>query len=136
MQTGCVGDNGPQLGTVTGFVKLDGEPLENASVSFHPGAGRGSFGKTDANGNYELRYTGSQMGATLGNHQVTITSQVWAETSRRLGPGESARSASEAAAGKARSELLPEKYRDREKTVLSAIVVAGANQFDFELQSE
>lgn len=52
---GC-GESGPELGTVSGFVTLDGEPLANASVGF-TGVDNGPscYGKTNAGGVYELK---------------------------------------------------------------------------------
>jgi len=35
--------------------------------------------------------------------------------------------------GKGRKEMVPEKYRDRDKTELTAVVEAGSNQIDFKL---
>jgi len=125
-------------GAVTGVVKLDGELLENASVSFHPESGRGSFGTTDANGRDELTFIKNRRGASIGSHKVTITitTKVWVETARRPELGQTARSVTEAASGQSRRELLPERYRLRESTVLSADVVAGSNTFDFDLESD
>lgn len=134
--SGCFQSEGPALGSVTGVVTFDGEPLVDASVSFHPESGRGSFGKTDGDGRYELQFFKNRMGASLGPHKVTITTQVWAEATRKPGAGETARSVSEAAAGQARSEMLPEHYRSRKSTILSAEVGAGENEFNFALESQ
>jgi len=75
---GCGGKlaNYPDTAPVTGIVTLDGQPLEGASIAFAPTEGRSSNGNTDAEGNYELRYTGSIKGAMLGNHRVVITKMV------------------------------------------------------------
>jgi hypothetical protein len=73
---GC-GD-GRQLGTVSGKVTLDGQPLAGARVNFQPDAavrntGIGSFGKTDANGEYSLTLIDeSAKGAVVGKHRVMI----------------------------------------------------------------
>lgn len=72
---GCT-DSGPALGTVTGTVTMDGEPLPNAIVSFVPEAGgRASVGTTDENGTYQLGYV-NQLGALIGSHKISITSVV------------------------------------------------------------
>ena len=69
---GC-GPGGPELGTVTGKVTLDGKPVTNGLVTFAPVAkGGASIGKTDANGQYELLFV-DRKGALLGQHKVTVT---------------------------------------------------------------
>ena len=71
--TGC-GSSGPQLGTVTGTVTLDGKPVPNALVTFisKEPDGTSSYGKTDASGKYQLEFTTERLGAMLGAHDVTI----------------------------------------------------------------
>lgn len=135
LSCGCIGD-GIKLGAVSGVVTLDGKPLENASVSFHPSEGRGSFGTTDADGRYELDYHKGRKGATEGHHKVTITTKVWTQPSRSVDYEVSARDKKKEA-GRPRSELLPPKYRIREQTVLSAdVVLSGANEHNFDLKSK
>ncbi len=135
LSCGCSGD-GTKLGAVSGIVTLDGQPLENASVSFHPSKGRGSFGTTDAEGRYVLEYHKGRKGATAGHHKVTITTKVWTQPSRSVDYEVSARDKKKEA-GKPRSELLPAKYRVREQTVLSAdVVLSGANEHNFDLKSK
>ena len=118
--TGC--GQSYSLGTVTGLVTLDGEPLSQATVTFSRGQGRMSVGTTDEAGRYRLQYTSSQQGAEPGNHTVSITSQVDAVS----GEGE-------LAAVEGRKELLPPRYH--QKTELSAEVKPGRNTIDFELSS-
>ena len=68
---GC--DSGPKLGTVRGLVTYDGEPLTGVSVEFSPqGEGRSSFGQTNDNGEYSLRFTRDKKGALLGVHRVSV----------------------------------------------------------------
>jgi hypothetical protein len=58
---------------VKGVVTLDGEPLANAFVTFHPQSkNRPSLAITDIDGHYELSYSSSKEGALLGVHDVTI----------------------------------------------------------------
>ena len=77
---GCAED-GPALGSVTGTVTLDGEPVENAFVTFMPQAKGGtesvSAEKTDANGYFEMQFSVDRMGALVGRHQVQISTQDW-----------------------------------------------------------
>ena len=58
--SGC--DSG-KTGTVTGVVKINGQPVSEAAVSFYPEEGRASIGMTDAEGKYELSYTRGAKGA-------------------------------------------------------------------------
>ncbi len=61
---------------------MDGKPLPNVSVTFQPIApaeaktketGGGSFGKTDAEGNFTLELVASgDAGAVVGKHRVSI----------------------------------------------------------------
>jgi hypothetical protein len=112
---GCGG--GPQLGTVTGKVTLDGQPLESATVVFKPAEGRESVGFTDSQGNYELGFAGEDMGALLGKHTVRIVA------------------ATEDAEGNPLPNpiQLPARYNDSSE--LTAEVKSGRNTFDFDLQS-
>lgn len=70
---GCGGRDLPELGTVTGTVTLDGEPLAGAIVNFTPtGTGRPSTGQTNEQGQYTLQYLPDVEGAIVGEHQVTV----------------------------------------------------------------
>jgi hypothetical protein len=76
--TGCSG--GPKLVPVTGKVTLNGAPLKNVKVEFHPDPDKGvsgpsSSGTTDADGNFTLVCTerGNAPGAVVGSHRVVIT---------------------------------------------------------------
>ena len=73
LAAGCGGGDRPDLGRVSGTVKLGGEPLENAEVMFVPSGGRPSMGVTNSNGHYELEYTVDAKGAVVGTHTVTIS---------------------------------------------------------------
>jgi hypothetical protein len=69
--SGC-GDQ--KVGTVSGTVTLDGEPIERASVLYEPEkGGRPSFAVTDAYGRYKLAYSRTQNGAEVGDCIVKIT---------------------------------------------------------------
>jgi hypothetical protein len=111
---GCSRSQQPLLGLVSGTVRLDSEPLANATVRFTPaGPGRTSEGITDADGRYELRYLRDIPGANIDHHIVRITT------------------ASEANGGR---ELLPPRYHARSQ--LEARVVTGTNHHDFDLRSQ
>lgn len=68
---GCGGRS--DIGTVTGRVTRDGQPLQGLEIMFAPqGEGRNSVGYTDADGKYELQYTLDRPGARVGQHQVAV----------------------------------------------------------------
>jgi hypothetical protein len=71
--TGCGRSDIPELGTVSGVVKLNNEPLANAIVNFSPQlAGRPSTAETDDAGRYSLLYLTDIEGAVIGQHAVTV----------------------------------------------------------------
>ena len=74
--SGC-GQSGPPLGFVAGTVKLDGKPVPGALVTFisKEADGSSSYGKTDANGKYQLEFSTDRFGVMLGNHDVVITTR-------------------------------------------------------------
>lgn len=117
---GC-GRNGPELGTVSGIVTLDGKPLPGAVVMFTPALGRVSRGRTDPNGAYELRFAGDVKGAVLGEHRVTISTR-WMDEDRTTGKMTQI------------PEVLPPKYNSQ--TTLTQTVVAGHNKCDFQTTSK
>ena len=132
---GC-GESGPPLGTVSGVVTMDGEPLANALVTFTPEAGgRGSIGKTDAGGKYELAFVDGK-GALIGNHKVSVTTikEAAAVTEMSSDSPEYANQGSSADYDKAETkEPIPEKYNT--KTELTFDVKAGSNTYDIPLES-
>lgn len=71
--SGCGRSDIPELGTVSGVVTLNDEPLANAIVNFTPEAtGRPSTAETDASGRYSLLYLSGIEGALIGEHAVTV----------------------------------------------------------------
>jgi hypothetical protein len=73
---GC--SRGPSFAPVSGKVTREGKPLADASVGFQPNAsmnpGSGSYGRTDADGHYELKVvTTDELGAVVGPHKVFVT---------------------------------------------------------------
>lgn len=114
MLIGCSRSKQPPLGTVEGFVTLDGNPLTAAAVLFTPeGPGRTSIGITDADGRYSLTYLRDIKGADVGRHKVRITT------------------ATDDNGGK---ERLPKRYHA--KSQLTAAVEPGSNQYDFTLTTK
>jgi hypothetical protein len=109
---GC-GSSGPPLGAVTGAVTLNGQPLENAQVTFKPETGRPSLGTTDQQGKYSLRFTQDEAGAMVGSHTVTISTAIDLPDDTRA------------------PERVPAKYNTQSDLVRE--VKPGNNVFDFEL---
>jgi hypothetical protein len=126
--SGC-GSSDEGLGSVSGTVTLDGQPVSGAVIIFHPKADKGSpsYGGTDENGRYTLSFTKDRAGAMLGDHEVEL------EPSKL--------SKSELADLKAAGQpeppppiILPKKYKS--PGGLTATVVKGSNTIDFPLDSK
>jgi hypothetical protein len=111
---GC-GDGGPRLASVSGTVRLGSEPLHGASVVFEPNPGSPSFGFTDTDGRYSLRYTLSKDGAMVGTHTVRI-------------------STAEDEEGRRSVERVPARYNVRSE--LRQEVRPGHNRIDFDLDPQ
>jgi hypothetical protein len=67
----------PPRGEVTGTVRVNGQPLANVLVTFHPdpdhgAAGTRSAGVTNAQGRYSLHGEDQQNGAVAGRHRVVV----------------------------------------------------------------
>jgi len=151
---GCGRGNYPEVATVTGTVTLDGQPLDGAEVTFAPPAGRSSSGRTGPDGRYSLSYTKNIEGAVLGTHRVMIRKII--EDYSKASPRAAAIDAKQAALDQAQGfipdddapvsrglpaiepELInkaPERYSGPD-SVLTAVVEAGRNSFDFALESD
>lgn len=115
--TGCGGNE--NLAYVTGKITLDGKPLPNAFVVFAPTAGgTTSYGRSDAEGNYEMVFSDAEKGAWIGENRVEIsTGDVDAS-----GDGGGAK------------EKVPAVYN--RNTSLKVDVVAGNNTHNFDLKSD
>lgn len=115
--TSC-GPATPPIGTVTGTVTLDKQPLAGANLVFQPADGRPSYGMTDSAGRFTLEYAEGVPGALVGRHTVIIRTEFWGDS-----PGDP----------RATPEKLPKKYHD--ETELTADVKSGQNTIDFDLNS-
>jgi hypothetical protein len=114
---GC-GSRGLELGSVTGMVTLDNQPLPEATVEFQPALGSPSESITDRSGTYTLRYTAKRKGAMLGTHHVRITLSTRTDVQGQKIDV---------------PQLLPARYNRHSE--LTAEVKPGSNKFDFALQS-
>jgi hypothetical protein len=70
---GCGKGDYPEMARVTGTVTYKGKPLSNMMVNFMPTAGRPSWGKTDADGKFEMIYDEDYKGVKMGHHKVYFT---------------------------------------------------------------
>lgn len=121
--SGCAGNDGPEIATVSGTILADGKPLDGASITFVPKDGRPSVATSDAEGHYKLSYTNDKQGAVVGPHTVRVT------TARDASGGEG-----DQPLVPARKELLPAHYNTNSD--LTAEVKSGDNIINFELQTK
>ncbi len=110
---GCGRGDLPPLGTVSGTVTLDGEPLPGVIISFKPDEGRVAAATTDEKGNYTLSYTYGVKGTKVGPSTVMF----------------------EWPLGEAGSQKIPAKYVGL-KSELKVDVGEGGNKLDFPLTSK
>lgn len=114
---GCGGKSDvPPLGKVSGTVLLDGKPTEGIKVFFASQASsRMAVGETDKDGKYTLYYTKNLAGAPLGKCVVKFDQPMQPEKGIHF-------------------SSLPRKYFVNPE--IEKEVVAGNNEFNFELSSE
>ena len=121
--TGCGSADGPPLGTVTGIVTLNDEPVPGVTVTFVPrGKGSPSYGATDENGEYHLLFNQRRAGAEVGTHDVLIEVP------------EPATDDSGNPIGSPPKVKIHEKYR--QPGALSVEVLPGRNEFELCLEAE
>ena len=128
----CLGCGGggpndlPELGTVTGKVKLNGVPQKDLRVQFYPeGGGASAVGVTDATGKYSLTYGAGNLGAKIGPNIVSIN---WNDNVQST-----PLTMDDGTIVQPKVQPIPLKYH--EKTELKADVKSGDQVFDFELKS-
>ena len=68
---GCTPE-GPEVVEIAGVATRGGKPVPNIELTFHPDSGRPSWGTTDEDGRFYLRYDRDQDGAVVGHHKVTV----------------------------------------------------------------
>lgn len=96
--------------------------MPEAIVHFVPGAGRPSWGQTDRQGHYELRYVAKRMGAVPGMHRVFFTFR------------EKAVPAEAQSAESIEQQAIVQKYGTLEISQLTAQVERDGQVIDFELE--
>ena len=117
---GCGGNS--NLGSVSGKVTLEGQPVPDALVKFTPvKGGSPSNARTNSSGEYTLTYTDTEDGAEIGEHTVSIS------TYRAANPE-----------ADPPTTLVPEKVpaKYNSQTTLKADVKSGSNTIDFPLKAD
>jgi len=128
--SGCDDRKLPALGKLSGVVKLDGKPLQGATVQVNTAAGLVSTGITNKEGQYELFYKGNVKGVAVGNHTILITPPFAPIPNEANLEQEQLAVAIE----KRRKENpVPMKFRDGS---IKIEIKPGNNVFDFDMQSE
>jgi len=126
LTAGC--RRGPAVVFVEGVVRLDGQPLEAASVAFTPVEAKGELpatGFTDATGRFVLSARGAGLGrgTTVGDYIVIVKKEV-------VPPGQ------EEALSPIVELHTPVQYLQKETSPLRATVKQGRNRFEFDLASD
>lgn len=138
---GCGGRTGPTVVPVTGTVKVKGQPVEGAQVTFMaPGAPRASTGTTDAQGRFRLTTMATNDGAIPGKNSVSIANRAAPhETMSPDNPSAGYDQMMNAAASASRKKdpsqgPVPDKYANPATSGLTADVAPdGKNEFTFDI---
>ncbi|MBD3675736.1 MAG: hypothetical protein HUJ26_19665 [Planctomycetaceae bacterium] len=121
-----------ELHPATGTIKLNGEPLGQASVTFISN-GTGTqytyFGATDPEGKFVLKNRQGVEGCEAGQFKVIVSKRVLSDGSPM--PQEDSPEAAAMAADS--KELLPPKFSSREATELMYEVAAGGQEIQIDL---
>ncbi len=139
MAAGC-GDSGGRV-TLRGTVKLDGQPLANATVHFiaQDSGGKDALGTTDADGMFRLSTFKPGDGALPGKYKVVVRppgpeedTDVVATTP--MGPMEAMKAMASRKPSRP-SVIIPPRYSNPNQTILVQDVPASGDVV-FELQSK
>jgi hypothetical protein len=124
LATGC--QKGPAVGSVSGKVTYNGQPLPYGNVVFQPPSGQPAGGAIQPDGTFRLSTFSEYDGAIIGPHKVRVgcyTSQSPSQANKKS-PGE-------ASLGQL---LIPTKYTFADQSGLTATVPAeGLSEVVFEL---
>jgi hypothetical protein len=148
--TGCGKKNSLDTVPISGTVKLDGQPVEGASVVFAPsgGGGQAASGVTDSSGKYELTTVDPNDGALPGSYIVMISKTVASPTAmeQAVKPGmtpEEATKAAYDAKDKAGANLepdlkehLPAKYKTGAGGLTAEVTKGGKTEWNWDLTSD
>lgn len=118
----------------SGTVKLNGQPLPNAVVTFEAEDGQFSYAMTDSSGYYQLQFDSVMAGVRPGRKLVRISTTrkiLGLNDSTEEGDGPNVETAQ--ASAPAKVELVPDKYNSQSQ--LNVEVTESQTRFDFELAS-
>ena len=131
---GCSQSSKPyNTAPVSGIVKLDGQPIAAARVTFLPlvegsassQSGPEATGDTDASGRYSLKTVFGDTGATIGKNRVMITTRKF-----ELDPTNPDRSKEVA------KERVPNRYFTDQSPLIFDVPPGGSKAADFELTTK
>jgi len=120
----------PDLVPVSGTVSQNGQPLRGVLVQFIPvdGApGSGGAGRTDAEGQYQLRTMQGDPGIPAGEYKVTLAKLVMPDGS------DFPEGSDVAPIDSAARQVLPAQYSEPRQTELHASITGPSDDVDFEL---
>lgn len=139
--TGCTAENAdsgpakpPRRVPAKGVIRLDGKPLAGAVVTYLPMDDKGTLTVSDTleDGSYELTFLTFPGGTAPGHYKVGV-SYMLTPTGKIVTLGMRSALATPADVINAK-ELLPPKYSDLGRTVLSVDVPPEGGSFNFDLQ--
>jgi hypothetical protein len=150
---GCRWQRGPDVQFVEGIVRLDGSPLDDATVTFFPigDVGLGAAGLTGRDGRYTLNSPRARLrgGALAGDYAITVTKYEEARDTFRVPAPDPAADPQafakwqesfdehvQRSANKPPRLLTPKGYSETKTSGLTATVKPGKNRIDFELKSD
>ncbi len=124
LAVGCGPKGDRATAPVKGQITYNGEPLPTGTVMFVPEQGPAATGEIRPDGTYSLGTYGTNDGAVLGNHKVSITAI--ADMGDMLPEAQSPTP----------PPLIPQKYLSHESSGLVAEVKSGTNELNFDLTDD
>ena len=129
----------PPVYTTSGTVTYQGDPVSNASVTFMSAteASRGSFGTTNANGEFKLTTFNSNDGAFAGPQKVTVSKTVTQAMPASMDSSAAGIAREKAAkeGKKADDSEIPEKYSNAKTSKLTFTVDPNTkNHYEIKLE--
>ncbi len=118
--SGC-GDSRPPLAPITGTVTIDGQPLEQGTITFLPDSGRSAHGRIEAGAIRDVTTWEGGDGVQLGPVQVVIQSITNPDTIE---------------ADVEHRWLIPRRYGDPQRSGLTLTITPGMPPVELELISE
>ena len=140
LYTGCGRSTVPEMRPVKGTIQLDGQPLQQAEVTFSPkSGGSAGTGWTNEKGEYQLFYAAKRPGAKIGENEVRISKVTIYQSSTNKNANAAVDPElrdynSETGKGSKPKEIIPERYNTKSELVANVEDVK-VNVIDFELDS-